>query len=194
MLHTHSLDELRLKDAYVTIGTFDGVHLGHRAILRSMIVVAHEAGAPAVVVTFSPPPGIMLRGITEGYALTGVQERAELLGQLGIDAVVTLPFDRDLAALSAAQFMSLLKESLGLKQLWVGYDFALGRGREGDIPYLRALGEEMGYTVEVIPPVNTERYAGIFQPGALAAARRQCDRCCRAVGAVVWGERAGGAR
>ena len=121
-----------------------------------MVNGAHKVGAPAVVVTFTPPPGIMLRGITEGYALTGVDERAQLLGQLGIDAVVTLRFDRDLAALSAAQFMGLLKESLGLKQLWVGYDFALGRGREGDIPYLRALGEEMGYEMKVISPVNTD--------------------------------------
>lgn len=195
MLHTHSLDELRLSDAYATIGTFDGVHLGHQAILRSMVNAAHEAGAPAVVVTFAPPPGVMLRGIIEGYALTGVDERAELLGQLGIDAVVTLPFDRDLAALSAAQFMSLLKESLGLKQLWVGYDFALGRGREGDIPYLRALGEELGYGVEVIPQVNTEDtpissslVRSLLREGHVTAAAELLGRWYGLSGPVVHGD------
>jgi len=195
MRHSSSLNELHLVDALVTIGTFDGVHLGHQAILRPLVTAAHEAGVPAVVVTFTPPPGIMLRGITEGYALTGADERAGLLGELGVDIVVTLPFDRSLASLSAAEFMGRLKESLGVKQLWVGYDFALGRGREGDIPHLRALGEQMGYSVKVVAPVKTDSapvssslIRTLLREGNVTEAARLLGRLYGASGLVVHGD------
>ncbi len=156
MEHLHSFEETTLKSAWATIGTFDGVHRGHQAILVPMLQAAHAAGSPAVVVTFYPHPVAVLRGISEPICLTSPDERAHLLGRLGVDVVLTLSFDRALAAWSAQEFMQRMSERLGLRQLWVGNDFALGRNRQGDIPTLRAIGQELGYTVHVTDEVVIE--------------------------------------
>lgn len=156
MEHLHSFEETALQAAWATIGTYDGVHRGHQAILAPMVQAAHTAGSPAVVVTFHPHPAAVLRGITEPMCLTTPDERAHLLGELGVDVVLTLTFDRALAGLTAKEFMQRLSERLGLRQLWVGSDFVLGRNRQGDIPTLRAIGEELGYTVQVTDEVAVE--------------------------------------
>ncbi|HEX9017927.1 MAG TPA: hypothetical protein VF806_02000, partial [Anaerolineaceae bacterium] len=124
MKHYHSFEETSLQNAWATIGVFDGVHRGHQAILAPMIRAAHAAGCPAVVVTFTPHPVVVLRGVSEPICLSTPEERAALLEDLGIDAVITLTFDRDLAAWTAEQFMAAMKRSTGLQQLWVGNDFA----------------------------------------------------------------------
>lgn len=156
MDHLHSFEETNLKNAWATIGTFDGVHRGHQAILGPMVRAAHEAGSPAVVVTFFPHPVVVLRGINEPISLTTPDERAQLLGSLGVDTVVTLTFDRALASWTAEEFMRVMSARLGLRQLWVGDDFALGRNRQGDIPTLRAIGEKLGYTVHVTSEVDID--------------------------------------
>ena len=124
------------------------------------------------MVTFYPHPVVVLRGISEPIYLTSPDERAHLLGRLGIDVVLTLSFDRALAAWSAQEFMQRMSERLGLRQLWVGNDFALGRNRQGDIPTLRAIGQELGYTVHVTDEVAIDRRARILQPDPRA--------CCAA--------------
>ncbi len=156
MEHIHSFEDATRKGAWVTIGTYDGVHRGHQAILIPMIQAAHAAGSPAVVVTFFPHPVVVLRGIEEPVYLTTPDERARLLGELGVDVVLTLTFDRALAALSAQEFMRTLSERMGLQQLWVGNDFALGRNRQGDIPTLQAIGKELGYTVHVTAEIQAD--------------------------------------
>src|SRR5512133_1096282 len=100
MNHYRSLDPIHLTDAWATIGIFDGVHRGHQAILAPMVEQAHAAGAPAVVVTFSPHPVVVLRKVEEPMCLTTSNERAEQMGELGIDAVITLKFDHALANLT----------------------------------------------------------------------------------------------
>src|SRR5512142_1673564 len=105
MEHLHSFEEAALQGAWATIGTFDGVHRGHQAILGPLVQQAHAAGSPAVVVTFSPHPVVVLRGVDEPICLTTPDERADLLGALGVDVVITLTFDKALAALSAEDFM-----------------------------------------------------------------------------------------
>lgn len=154
MQHLCSFNEAAFQHAFATIGTFDGVHRGHQAILDPLVEAAHASQNPAVVVTFSPHPMQVLREIREPMCLTTADERAALLGKLGIDAVITLTFDASLAALTAEEFMRPLTTHLGLSQLWVGHDFALGRNRQGDIAMLRVLGERMGYTVHVIDEVT----------------------------------------
>ena len=126
-----SLSEAQLQDTWLTIGSFDGVHTGHRSILRRLIAGAHTAGAPAAVLTFNPHPAVVLRGRSDPYALTTPDERAALLGELGIDAVIVQPFNHEVAALTARQFVQSLVENIGLRDLCVGHDFALGRGRAG---------------------------------------------------------------
>ncbi len=155
MLHVTSLNDIQLNGTWLTIGVFDGVHRGHQAILRQLVEGAHAAGSPAAVLTFARHPAEVL-GHRSLKCLTTPEERAELLGQLGVDAVITHPFDEQVAALSAAEFMKPIKERLGLSRLLIGYDFALGKGREGNASRLAEIGREMGYTVQVVEAVSDE--------------------------------------
>jgi riboflavin kinase/FMN adenylyltransferase len=153
MKHVQTIEELSLKNAHLTIGVFDGVHCGHRMIIEKLAQGARETNDPAVVLTFDPHPASVLTGKEIKY-LTTPDERADQLARLGVDHVITQRFTRDLSNLSAHEFMSQLKKHLGLKQLLIGYDFALGKGREGDSVRLRQIGEEMGYTVEVMETIK----------------------------------------
>jgi riboflavin kinase/FMN adenylyltransferase len=164
MLHTTSLNDVQLNDTWLTIGVFDGVHRGHQAILRHLVEGAHAAGNPAVVLTFSSHPAVVL-GHRELKYLTTPEERAELLGALGVDTVITHPFDEKVAGLTAAEFMAPLKSRLGLNRLLIGYDFALGKGREGTAARLSEIGREMGYSVQVVEAVSDE--SGVISSSAI---------------------------
>src|SRR5512143_2035064 len=129
MQHYRSIDKISILNTWATIGSFDGVHIGHQAIIRKLVTGARKAGFPAIVVTFHPHPSVVLGKISQVSYLTTPDERAELLGQLGVDVVVTMPFTRQLAQLSAAEFMQLLSSHLGIRRRCVGYDVALRRGR-----------------------------------------------------------------
>jgi riboflavin kinase / FMN adenylyltransferase len=155
MQHYTSLEETSLQNAWLTIGVFDGVHRGHRAIIEKLVREAHEADAPAVVLTFHPHPASVLTG-KEIHCLTTPDERADLLAKLGVDVVITQRFTRDLSTATAHEYMSTLKRTLGLSRLLIGYDFALGKGREGNAARLTEIGSELGYSVEVVPAVSDE--------------------------------------
>ena len=159
MLHTYSLEEISLQNAWLTIGSYDGVHLGHQSILKQLVSGAHSAGAPAAVLAFYPHPAVVLRNRQGPYYLTSPEERAALLAEMGVDAVITHPFNSQVAGLSAQEFMTRLKTHLGLQRLCVGHDFALGRGREGDLPRLRQLGEELGYSLNIFPEISLDGQA-----------------------------------
>lgn len=153
--HYRSLADVSLQNAWLTIGVYDGVHRGHQAILRQLAAGAHANGAPAVLLTFDPHPAVVLAG-RELKLLTTPEERAELAAALGLDAIITHPFDRTISGMSAQDFMVVLKERLGLSHLLIGYDFALGKGREGNAGRLSELGRELGYSVRVIDAVSDE--------------------------------------
>ncbi len=155
MNHAHSLNELHLQNSWLTVGVFDGVHRGHQQIIKKLTAGAHKVNTPAVVLTFWPHPATVL-GRGEVKCLTTPDERAELLGSYGVDFVVTHPFDLSVANLSAREFVSGLKRHLGVKHLLMGYDFALGKGREGNAARLAELGRELDYTAEVIEAVSDE--------------------------------------
>ena len=155
MQHIHSLTDITLTKSWLTIGIYDGVHRGHQEIIHKLTAGAHAIGAPAVVVTFSPHPATVLAK-REVKCLTTPDERADLLSALGVDVIVTHPFDESVAGLSAREFMTHLKEHLGVSHLLMGYDFALGKGREGNAARLAELGREMDYTLEVVPAVSDE--------------------------------------
>lgn len=154
MQHFASLQDINLQDAWLTIGSFDGVHIGHQQILKDLTAGAGKVGAPAVLLTFYPHPAVVLRGPRESFYLTTPEEKAEFLGEAGVDIVITHPFDHNVAAISAQDFVTRLKEHLGFTQLFVGHDFALGHNREGDVPALRRFGAEMGFEVHEITPVK----------------------------------------
>lgn len=155
MQHLHSLQKVSLKASWVTVGTYDGIHLGHQAIIKPMVEGAHAAGLPAVVVNFFPHPATILRGITGPFALTMPDERARLMGEMGVDFIVTMRFNKALSSLSAHEFMKLIQKQLHLQQLWVGYNFALGYQRDGTPASLQGMGAEMGYLLKVVEPVRT---------------------------------------
>ena len=155
MQHYHSLEEVSLKNSWLTIGVFDGVHRGHREIIRKLVQDAHKKNALAVVLTFDPHPATVLTG-KEMRCLATSDERADLLGSLGVDVVITQRFTPDLSTVPAHEYMSRLKTHLGLAHLLIGYDFALGKGREGNAPRLTEIGLELGYTVEIIPALSDE--------------------------------------
>jgi riboflavin kinase/FMN adenylyltransferase len=155
MRHYHSLEEVSAKNAWLTIGVFDGIHRGHREIIRKLTTEAHANNAPAAVLTFDPHPASVLSG-QEIKCLTTPEERADMLGSLGMDIVITQRFTRDLSTATAFEYMSRLKQTLDLKHLLIGYDFALGKGREGNASRLTQIGKELDYSVEVIHAISDE--------------------------------------
>jgi riboflavin kinase / FMN adenylyltransferase len=155
MEHYSSLQEISLENSWLTIGVFDGVHRGHQQIIHRLTAGAHANDTPAVVLTFDPHPARIF-GRGEIKLLTLPDERAALLGSMGVDVVVTHPFDQAFAGTSAMDFMHLVKKHLGVSHLVLGYDSTVGRNREGDATRLREIGSELGYTVEVIDALSDE--------------------------------------
>ncbi len=199
MQHFRGLEDVHLQGAWVTIGSFDGVHRGHQTVLNYLVQNAHAVQQPAVVVTFYPHPAVLLRGLQGPFYLTHPDERARLMADLGVDVVVTLPFNAELAALSADDFMSNLADHLHLNRLVVGYDFALGRGRSGNLHTLRNLGETLEYEVEAIPstdikelPVSSTRIRELITQGQVSDAALLLGRWYNISGRVVHGDGRGG--
>jgi riboflavin kinase/FMN adenylyltransferase len=141
------------KDTLLTVGVFDGIHLGHQRLLTRLRDEARKKNWLSSVVTFKSHPRVVLSSKNELLWLSDMETRINLFRDLGIDVIVVLPFTSELARLTARRFVQLLKEYLKMRGLVIGPDFALGRGREGDTDKLRLLGQEMGFSVEVIPPV-----------------------------------------
>jgi len=137
-------------DTAVAIGVFDGVHRGHRYLIGRMVERGRREGLATMVVTFHPHPRLVVQPQSALTYLCGLEERIELLRELGVDSVAILSFTSELAQLSAREFVSLLVEELRMKLLVVGSDFALGRGREGDARALAVIGREMGFAVEEV--------------------------------------------
>jgi len=153
--HYRSLEEVRLQNAWLTVGVFDGVHRGHQEIIKLLTTGAHANGAPADVLTFAPhPPKVQGRGDIK--LLTLPDERALLLKDFGVDVVITHPFNRDVANTTALDFMKQLKSHLGLQYLVLGYDATLGKNREGNAGRLTDIGRELDYAVEVVPALSDE--------------------------------------
>jgi len=142
------------KDTLLTIGVFDGVHLGHKYLLSQLTRQARERNLLSGVVTFNQHPQEVLLPQTRLPFLTNLAQRAELIKNEGVETIITLSFTTELAQLSARQFAGLLQKYLRMRGLVLGPDFALGRGREGDTIALSALGKDMGFTVTTVPPVT----------------------------------------
>lgn len=197
MEHYRSLENVNLQKSWMTIGVFDGVHRGHQQIIKKLTAGAHKDGAPAVVLTFEPHPASVLTA-NEIKCLTLPDERADLLGQLNVDVVVTERFTRDLSTVTAYDFMSGLKHRTGLQNLLIGYDFALGRGREGNAARLTEIGRELGYTVEVVSALGDEsgvisstEIRKLIATGNVAEAARLLGRPYSLHGPVVHGDARG---
>ncbi len=176
--------------AYLTIGSFDGLHLGHRTLITEMLRAAHANGCTGGLLTFDPHQLQVLRPDLPFARLTSVEERSELLAALGLDFMLVLPFTRETAATSAGDFMHGLVRHIPLRALWIGPDFALGRGREGNAARLAALGQELGYRVEAMSPFNLNgELIRSSRVRALLSEEGTVDQVARLLGRpyVVWG-------
>ena len=194
MIHAHSVDELDLEKSWLTIGVFDGVHRGHQQILRRLVDGAHARKLPALAMTFWPHPASVL-GSQDVKVLTMPDERARLMAALGVDVMISQPFDRTVANTSAADFIAQLEKHLGFERLLIGYDFALGKGRQGDAARLTEMGRDLGYGVEVIPALGDE--SGVISSteirklvaiGNVAEAEVLLGHCYGLQGPVVHGD------
>jgi riboflavin kinase/FMN adenylyltransferase len=143
-------------ETLLTIGVFDGVHAGHRYLLGKLQERAAERNLLSGVVTFNPHPQSVLHPHDQLPWLTSLDDRVGALQKLGASVVAVLTFTQQVAQLSAREFVSLIKKHLNMRGILVGPDFALGKGKEGDIDLLRSLGYEMGFSVDVIPPFRID--------------------------------------
>jgi riboflavin kinase/FMN adenylyltransferase len=150
------LKELKapLPNAVVTIGNFDGVHLGHREIFRRVVSKAGELGGVSVVYTFVPHPLKVLAPERAPRLINTYGEKERLVEASCIDVLICTPFTRETATLSADHFVEeILVKKIGVRYLVVGYDYAFGRNREGNAEFLRRKGESLGFAVEVLGPI-----------------------------------------
>jgi riboflavin kinase / FMN adenylyltransferase len=183
----------------VTVGSFDGVHLGHEAVLREIARRAEAAGRASVLVTFEPHPLEVVNPQAAPPLLTTDVERREILAQLPLDYVLFLRFDRRLASLTPEQFVEqILIDRCHVRELVIGHDHGFGRGRSGDVDTLRRLGAERGFDVDVVDVVDvgeqhvsSSRIRRAVAGGDLATAARMLGRPYQVSGRVGEGERRG---
>ncbi|OGN74406.1 MAG: riboflavin biosynthesis protein RibF [Chloroflexi bacterium GWB2_49_20] len=195
MTQVNFLNDLSLQNTWLAIGVFDGVHRGHQQMLHLLTTDAHAESAPAVVLTFEPHPAVVLGQQTNFKWLSPPDERTALLKAQGVDHIILQHFDRDFASISARDFMESLSRQLGIRHLLVGYDFALGRDREGDVPFLTVLGKRLGYTLQPVTPVSDQngvisstRIRQHIRSGEVVEASVELGRLYAVNGEVVHGD------
>jgi riboflavin kinase/FMN adenylyltransferase len=182
----------------ISIGVFDGVHLGHQQLVRKVMHSAQGEGHLSGVVTFESHPDELLapqRGIRY---LTTLEEKLDLLGALGVDLVVALPFTEELAKTTAHDFVVALLDRLQMRELWIGPDFSLGRGRQGSVDYLKRLAEELDFRVHIMQffrdggeVISSTRIRSLIKEGRVSDAARLLGRYPSISGAVVHGAHRG---
>lgn len=168
----------------VSVGNFDGVHRAHANVLREIVARARSAGDKAVAVTFEPHPGRILRPDSGLKLLTPTAEKLRLLESTGVDAVLLLPFGRDLSLMTPRQFAErILKKKLHAREVHEGFNFRFGHKAAGDINMLSDFGREMGFEVKVYPemtlrgePVSSSRIRKLISEGRISRARHLLAR------------------
>jgi riboflavin kinase/FMN adenylyltransferase len=201
MIVSRRPDDLSLRRPTVlTFGVFDGLHLGHQAIMRTVVERAHALGAVPTAVTFDPHPRSVLHPESAPPLLQTFEQRLEGMKFLGIEQVVALEFTRELAAIPAEEFVRrFLVESLGARAIYLGKGFAFGKARGGDIALLRRLAEEYGFEADEVPEVevrgvriSSTAIRKALKTGHVNAARRMLGRPYGLEGLVSEGRRLGG--
>ena len=153
-MQTRTLEQtLELENTVVTTGTFDGVHLGHRAVIEAVVAMARARSGSAVAVTFDPHPRAVIHPDDPPVVLTSMEEKRRRLQDAGIDILAVVPFTREVQMLSPEAFVSTyLVTYLDAKVVVLGYDHGFGKGRSGDPDTMRALGHRFGFDVAIVPP------------------------------------------
>jgi riboflavin kinase/FMN adenylyltransferase len=197
-----SLEEIpgEFRDAFVTIGNFDGVHLGHVPILKKLIEEAHRENSKALVITFDPHPKKILRpDIRPFYLLTSVEEKIKLLEDIGIDGLILIPFDLNFSKMTAESFVcDILWDKLHIRKIFVGHDYSFGKSKTGNKIFLAEFGKKLGFGVDIIDAVKLDeetisstRLRHLILEGDVKAAARLLGRPYNVSGIVVPGKKRG---
>ena len=194
-----STDKKDLSNLVLTIGNFDGVHLGHQAIFKKLTQRAAELEGVSAVLTFDPHPSKILRSTASIPLLTPFEEKMRLLEDLGIQSVICIAFTADFARLTKEEFVEkVLSQSLAVKELFVGHDFAFGFRREGSLKFLQEMGKDRGFKVNVVDPVeingtivSSSLIRRLVQEGLVSQASTMLGRNYVITGRVVQGYRVG---
>jgi riboflavin kinase/FMN adenylyltransferase len=181
--------------ASVTVGNFDGVHLGHQELLRRTVARAKATGTTSVALTFSPHPIRFFSPRARFYEITSPEEKAALIAWFGIDTMVVESFTGDVGRMWPAEFArEIISRRLRAQHLIVGYDFTFGRNRTGSPSMLREIGKELGFDVEVVPPlvrggtiVSSTRIRELLLAGRVREAEELLCRPYRVSGPVIKG-------
>lgn len=198
MTIVRALEALPHDAAVVTIGTFDGVHRGHRRLLDETLARARELGVRAVVVTFEPIPAQVLRPDLFPGRIATAEEKLAMIAASGVDDIVALTFDRNFSLQTADEFMQRLVRGLQVREVWVGEAFALGRDRSGSVDRLRDLGAELGFALRPMPRleangevISSSAVRAAVQTGDVVKAERLLGRPFRVTGIVIHGAHLG---
>ena len=184
------------QESIVTVGVFDGLHIGHQAVIRQVLTQTKKIERASVVLTFDPPPLAFLAPERCPPALTTLLKKIEILGQLGVDAVVFARFDAYLQQMSPDTFVQqILLQQLRAKQVIVGYDWQFGKGRSGNAEALKQLGDQYQFDVTIVgpvqlhgKPVHSTRVREAIAAGSLDIASELLGRRYSIMGEVVEGE------
>lgn len=188
-----------LRRPVLTIGNFDGLHVGHRAIMRTVLTRARDLGGEAVVYTFEPHPTKVLRPDRAPQLLTTLDQKIELLEEIGVDVAIFEPFDREFAEIEPETFVrEYIHRRIRPMEVYVGYDFRFGRDREGSMRLLTEMGPRLGFSVTIIPEVtidgrdvNSTRIRELLRQGDVRETQRLLGRPFCTRGIVVEGMRRG---
>ncbi len=185
----------------LTVGTFDGVHAGHKVLVNRVQKISEKENARSVIVTFDPHPRDIINPGQAGIKLlTSLDERSELLADLGVDEMVVIPFDRDFSLLTSEEFVrDIIWEKIGVSDFVIGYDHQFGRNREGTIETVQELGQKLGFKTHVVSKQEVEdktvsstaiRHA-IHDDGDMQLAATLLDKHYILNGTVVHGDKRG---
>jgi|TARA_B110000261_G_C13053167_1_gene345052 riboflavin kinase/FMN adenylyltransferase len=189
----------KVKNAVVTTGTFDGVHLGHRTIINQLKKIADNYNGETVVLTFHPHPRLVLQKNSNIKLLGTINERIKLLEEIGVDHLIILPFTKEFSRISSLEFVKdILFNKIGTKKLVIGYDHHFGRNREGSFEHLIEFGPLYGFDIEEIPAINIKdvnisstKIREALETGNIKKAKEYLGRNYSLSGIVVTGNQLG---
>lgn len=197
-----SLEELPEKpaNAFVTIGNFDGVHLGHQMLFSEVVGKAYRHQGVSIAITFDPHPLQVVRPQSGLKLISTFEQKVELVQMANLDILIVLPFTPELAATPAETFIERLLQHVEVRELVVGYDYAFGKGRQGDIPFLKGQGQKHGFAVSVVEAyyvdgmlASSSKIRELVTQGKMREVRKLLGRYYQIRGEVKIGQKRGGA-
>jgi len=187
------------KNTILTLGTFDGIHLGHQHIISAVVEKTKKNKMRNFVLTFDPHPRKVLSKDDKAYLLSSLEEKVEMFTKLGVENIFVIEFTKEFSQQSAEQFITdYLVKGIGVSEIVIGYDHHFGKGRGGNAETLTSLGEESGFTVDNIPSyklddiiISSTKVRNALSEGDVALAAKMLGRCYRFSGTVVGGDKRG---